>query len=362
MYSRELEALRKAGRFRERKLYPDNLVDFASNDYLGLGVKSGRLDKAFRLLSVFPSHAPKASMLVNGYHPLHYRFEKMLAEANGFEAGIMLGSGFLANLALFEALVRRKDHLFVDAGYHASGMMATRMIGGRFSLFGHNDPAELDYMLADSKAERKIVAVEGVYSMSGDPVKCGIFEICRKHGALLVVDEAHSSGVMGKRLIGIFEYCGIAPGALDIKMGTLGKAYGSYGAYILASRNVISYLENRAKPVIYSTAPSVIDTALAMVNFEYILRNAAKLRRKLEARRQIVGKIMGEDIRSQILSVPVENDVRAVELQHELAGRGWLVGAIRRPTVPKPVLRIIPGLGSSKKELKAMLMYLKEAL
>ncbi|ADV46820.1 aminotransferase class I/II-fold pyridoxal phosphate-dependent enzyme [Nitratifractor salsuginis] len=361
-YSRELEALRRAGRFRERRLYDPSLIDFASNDYLGLAEKRKQLHRALHRLEDFPAHAPKASMLVNGYHPVHQLFEDRIAELNGFEGGIIVGSGYLANLGLIEALVRKKDRLFIDEEYHASGMMATGLLGDRVSLFRHNDPEELRRMLRQSKAKRKIVAVEGVYSMSGDLAAREIFEICEEEGALLIVDEAHSSGVLGRHLLGIFEHYGIAPCPGHIKMGTLGKAYGSYGAYILAEASILSYLENRAKPIIYSTAPSVIDTALALENLEYIRRHAPKLRRRIGKRRQIVQRILGRRMESLILPIPVASNTRALELQRELTERGWLVGAIRQPTVPRPILRIIPRLGAPKKELKKMLSYLKERL
>jgi 8-amino-7-oxononanoate synthase len=359
-YRRELEALRRAGRFRERRLYDPTLVDFASNDYLGLAERPGQLKAAMKLLEKYRAHAPKASMLVNGTHPIHRRFEERLAEANGFEAGIVVGSGFLANLALVEALVRRNDRIFMDEEYHASGVMATGLLEGRVTFFRHNDPEDLWRKLRGFRGGRAIVAVEGVYSMSGDLAAREIFDVVRETGALLIVDEAHSAGVLGEKLLGIFEDYGIAPGPGHIKMGTLGKAYGSYGAYILASGEIVSYLENRAKPIIYSTAPSVIDTALALVNFETLRRHAAKYRRRLEARRQIVEEELGERMASQILPLPVENNRRAVELQRALLEEGFVVGAIRQPTVERPILRIIPRLGPSKKELRRMLRLVKE--
>jgi len=359
-YGRKLEALRRAGRLRERREFPEDLIDFASNDYLGLAERPAQLHKALKLLDAYPVHAPRASMLVNGTHPVHRRFERTVAEANGFESAITVGSGFLANLALIEALVRKKDHLFIDAEYHASGMLATRLLEGRVTIFRHNDPEDLWRKLRGSRAERRIVAIEGVYSMSGELAHREIFDVAEVSGALLIVDEAHSAGVLGETLLGIFEHYGIAPGPAHIKMGTLGKAYGSYGAYILASDEIVRYLENRAKPIIYSTAPSVIDTALALVNFEYIRRKAPKVRRRLEDRRRIVAGELGAAPASQILPVAVESNRQALELQERLMKKGFLVGAIRQPTVERPILRIIPRLGPSKKELRRLLRLLKD--
>jgi 8-amino-7-oxononanoate synthase len=199
------------------------------------------------------------------------------------------------------------------------------------------------------------VAIEGVYSMSGDLAAREIFEVARESGALLLVDEAHSSGVLGENLLGIFEHYGISPGPEHLKMGTLGKAYGSYGAYILASREIVSYLENRGKPIIYSTAPSVIDTALALENLEYIFRRAKRLRRRLERRRRIVRERLGRKMDSLILPLPVESNAEALRWQRELMEQGFLVGAIRQPTVAEPILRVIPRLGTPRKELIRLL-------
>jgi len=355
MYQKELNALKKAHRFRERQLYDPELLDFASNDYLGLAEDKKQFKKAIKLLESYPTHAPKASMLVNGYHPIHQGFERTLASLNGFEAGLVVGSGFLANLGLIESLVRKKDHLFIDEEYHASGMMATGLLGDRVSTFKHNDPHDLERQLQANQAERKIVAIEGVYSMSGTIAKKEIFEVVNRHNALLIVDEAHSSGVIGENLLGLFEYHNITPQTNHIKMGTLGKAYGSYGAYILATREIISFLENRAKPIIYSTAPSVFDTALALVNIEKIANQPQKFKSKIEKRQAIVKSITGVDLKSLILAIPVPDNAMTQRLKEALILKGYLVGAIRQPTVAKPILRIIPRLGVSTKALKSLL-------
>jgi len=360
MYQKELKALKKAGRFRQRCVWDRDLIDFASNDYLGLANSKKQLKKALRLVGEYDAHAPKASMLVNGYHEVHERFEQTLARLNGFEEGMVVGSGFLANMALIEALVRKKDMLFIDEDYHASGMMATGLLADRVVKFKHNDPNDLEEKLkAHQGSGRKIIAIEGVYSMSGALCKKEIFTLADEHDALLIVDEAHSSGVVGTKLLGIFEYYDITPHERHIKMGTLGKAYGSYGAYILASSHILSFLINRGKPIIYSTAPSVIDTALALVNIEYVSQNSTQFYSKIQARQKIVKEILDIDSDSLILAIPVENNEKTLTLQQELIEHGYLIGAIRKPTVTEPILRIIPRIGSSKKALKSMLHQIK---
>ncbi len=355
MYQSELNALKRANRFRERKIFEDSLIDFASNDYLGLANSKKQFKKAVKWVSNYKTHAPKASMLVNGYHEVHKDFERALAFINGFERGLVIGSGFLANMALIESLVRKKDMLFIDEEYHASGMVATKLLDGRVVKFRHNDMNNLEERLKQQSKGRKIIAVEGVYSMSGELCSREIFDLTDKYGAILIVDEAHSSGVVGDTLLGVFEYYNIKPQSNHIKMGTLGKAYGSYGAYILASGEIISFLENRGKPIIYSTAPSIFDTALALVNIHEVANNSKKYSKKIKERQKIVKDIMGVELKSLIFPLKVSSNEQTLKLQKALMVYGYLVGAIRQPTVTEPILRIIPRLGSSKKALKSLL-------
>ena len=341
-YAKELEALKRAGRFRERKLWGEDLTDLASNDYLGLAENRKQFKKAVKLVEKYRTFAPRASMLVNGYHPIHAKFEKYMAKLNGFEQGMVVGSGFLANLSLIEALVRKGDHLYMDEEYHASGIMATRMLGERVSFFGHNDAEDLRRQLKRHGGRRRIIAVEGVYSMSGELCAREIFELAEKEEALMIVDEAHSSGVLGERLLGIFDHYGIAITPRHIKMGTLGKAYGSYGAYILASEEIVQFLENRAKPVIYSTAPSVFDTALALVNVREIAGHTHRYRKRIEKRQALIRSLLGIDLSALILALEYPDNEEVLRQQARLMEKGVLVAAIRQPTVSEPIIRLIP--------------------
>jgi len=358
MYSGEINTLKKVGRFRQRKIFDDSLYDLASNDYLGFADDKKQLKKAMKLMSQYDSIAPKASMLVNGYHPIHKLFEDSMAKLNDFDRGLVVGSGFLANLSLIEALVRKRDILFIDEEYHASGMMAADMLGDRVVKFKHNDAKDLREKLTQYTCKRAIIAIEGIYSMSGEVCNKEIFDVVDEAGALLIVDEAHSSGVLGKHLLGVFEFYDIKPKPNHIKMGTLGKAYGSYGAYILADSSIISYLENRAKPIIYSTAPSVIDIALAYVNMRKIVKYSKKYSKLIKKRKRLAKDIFEIESDSLILALEVVSNIRALEIQDELINKGFLVGSIRQPTVTKPILRIIPRLGVKYKTIKSLYKYL----
>jgi len=286
MYSRELLAIKKSNRYRKREIEDQDLIDFASNDYLGFSEKKLLLSKTFKHLQSFNSHAPKSSQLVNGYHSVHKEFEDYLCEINGFSSAIVVGSGFLANFALIETLPRKKDLLILDEEYHASGILASKTVGAQVKYFKHNDMEDLENIVKNSDAKRVIVTVEGIYSMSGDLVKKEVFNLCEKYKFLLIVDEAHSVGVVGKNLLGVFDLFDIKPTKYHIKMGTLGKALGSYGAYILCSSDISEYLLNRAKALIYTTAPSLFDIELARQGFFYLRENRNSLISKINDRKK----------------------------------------------------------------------------
>ena len=351
MYENELKALKKAGRFRERKLFDEDLDDMASNDYLGLSNNKKQFNKAVKLVKKYDTLTSKASMLVNGYHPIHKKFEETIAKQNGFEEGLIVGSGYLANMALIEALVRKGDMLFMDEEYHASGVMAAELLGSRVVKFRHNDVEDLRQKLAQYPAKRQIIAVEGVYSMGGDLCSKGIFDLANEVKAIMTVDEAHSAGVLGEKLLGIFEHYGIKINERHIKMGTLGKAYGSYGAYILSSSNIVSFLVNRGKPIIYSTAPSVFDTALALVNMKHIQKDAKKYRKKIDKRLAIVRQMLEVECESLIVPIEMPDNASTLAMQEELMEDGYLVGAIRQPTVNKPIMRVIVNVGVGMKKI-----------
>lgn len=351
-YENELKALKKSGRYRTREVLSTKLKDFASNDYLGLAHKKSLHEETVALLNHLDIHASKASMLVSGYHQIHKNFENALCLANGFEAGIVLGSGFNANIALIESLVRKGDTLFMDALYHASGVLASNLKGMDVIFFKHNDMRELEFLLKSSKAKRKIVAVEGIYSMDGDLCKREIFEIVDGVNALLIVDEAHSSGVIGESLMGLFDYYGITPKSNHIKMGTLGKAYGSFGAFILASEHIIEYLINRAKPIIYATSLSLYDTLLAHQSLEFIVQNCESLKHEIKSRQLVIKEELGIEVAGLIVPLVIDDNKRVIEIKNKMMLLGYSIGAIRQPTVPHAIIRLIARVGESAVELR----------
>jgi 8-amino-7-oxononanoate synthase len=358
-YKNELKALKRSGRYRSREVVNNDVLDFASNDYLGLSHNKELHNETCKTLSKLPLHSSKASLLVNGYHQIHKDFEDSLKEANNFEDAVVLGSGFNANIALIEALVRRGDELFMDELYHASGVLASGLNGINIKFFKHNDMQELSAMLNSSDAKRKIVAVEGIYSMDGDLVDAEVFSICDKADALLIVDEAHSSGVVGDNLMGVFDLYKIVAKPNHIKMGTLGKAYGSFGAYILASEHIVEYLINRAKPIIYATSLSLYDTLLAHNALKFILSNKDFLKEEIAVRKRVVYEELGIEVDGLIVPILIGDNTKVIEIKNKLYSDGYAVGGIRQPTVKSAIIRLIARLGQSENELRNLCKSIK---
>jgi 8-amino-7-oxononanoate synthase len=354
-YENELKALKRAGRYRTREVVSYDLLDFSSNDYLGLAHNKELHRLTCQEIAALEVNSSKASLLVSGYHAIHKDFETALCRLNGFEEGVVLGSGFNANIALIEALVRKGDVLLMDAKYHASGVLASTLKDIEVHFFPHNDMEALENLLQKyAHAKRKIVAVEGIYSMDGDMVPKEVFGMCDAHDALLIVDEAHSSGVVGENLLGVFDFYAITPRPNHIKMGTLGKAYGSFGAYILASSHIVAYLLNRAKPIIYATALSLYDTLLAHKALLFMQEHKEEVKHAIALRQGIVEKKLGIATPSLIVPIVIGDNKKVVRIKEAMAQEGYSIGAIREPTVDKAIVRIIARLGQSAEELGAL--------
>jgi 8-amino-7-oxononanoate synthase len=358
MLQSKIEALKKIDRFRARDLSSDLFADFASNDYLRLAESKKSLKSAYKRLKKSKHHAPKASMLVNGYHKIHKDFEDRLCELNGFNSGLLFSSGFCANIGVIEALCRRGVTLFIDEEYHASGILASHLAQGAVIFFEHNNPASLKEKIAKTRPKNALIAIEGVYSMIGDIAEAEFANIASKEGFYLLVDEAHSSGVIGENLLGYFDFHHIDIEENFIKLGTLGKAYGSSGAYVLGSSELISFLENRSKPSIYSTAPSLFDTALAHANIDKVARKKDKYKIRLQENIALASNIFNTELQTPILMLETSSTKELFILKDELKNSGFLVGAIRAPTLKKPSLRVI--LRGKQEECKEMLERLSD--
>jgi len=346
---RRLVPLVRLGRGRIRlAAEPDSpvLLDFSSNDYLALTEHPAVITASRKYLEKIGAGAG-AARLMSGDLDLHHQLESKVAELKGKEAALIFGSGYLANAGVIPALVGRGDAIFSDRLNHASIYDGCRLAGARLFRFHHNDLDHLEKLLRENRAgfRRAIIVVESLYSMDGD--RCPLNDLValkKRHDCLLMVDEAHATGIFGENGGGVIEEDGVGPD-VDIAMGTFGKALGSYGAYIASSRDMALYLVNRARTFIYSTAlpPAVIGASLAALD---IIRTEPSLRRELRANVNIFqDRLLQEGLiekagPSQIVPVIIGPSSRAVEIAGRLREKGVYATAVRPPTVPEGTARL----------------------
>ncbi|XXF81527.1 8-amino-7-oxononanoate synthase [Myxococcaceae bacterium GXIMD 01537] len=319
------------------------LVNFASNDYLGLAAAPAVRAAAMAALELH-GVGSGASRLVVGDTTAHHRLERRLAAFEGTEAALLFNSGYAANTGIIPALVGPGDAVFSDALNHASLVDGCRLSRARVCVYPHADVEALARLLESTPARRRLVVTDTVFSMDGDwaPLR-EIVELCRAHGAALLVDEAHATGVLGPRGSGLCEELGVAD-QVDLRMGTLSKSLGSMGAYVATSRVVADLLLNRVRPFIFSTALPAAVCAAAEAAVDAAERDTA-LRERLwrNIRRFAAGlRLLGlpAEPRSAIFPVILGEPERALAAAERCRERGVLVKAIRPPTVPEGSSRL----------------------
>ncbi len=321
------------------------LLDFSSNDYLALSAHPALIDSGRRALAELGAGSG-AARLMSGDLVIHHQLEEAVAGLKGKEAALLFGSGFMANAGVIPALAGRGDTVCIDRLDHASIYDGCRLSGARLHRFRHNDLAHLEELLQKNPDSGKcLVVVESVYSMDGD--RCPLAELValrKRHGFLLMVDEAHATGLFGLNGGGVVEEEGVGD-EVDLVMGTFGKALGSYGAYLAGSREMIDYLVNRARSFIYSTAlpPAVVAASLAAVE---LVRQSSELRDDLWRRVAIFKKLLRDgglkaDLGpTQIIPITVGESARALRMAEALRARGIFATAVRPPTVPENTARL----------------------
>ena len=321
------------------------LVDFSSNDYLGLADHPALIEGAKKAMEKWGAGA-RASRLMSGDLEIHHRLESAIAALKGKEAGLLFGSGYLANTGIIPALCGRNDVIYSDRLNHASIVDGVLLSRARFYRFRHNDLNHLEDLLKShrSRYRRAMIVVESVYSMDGDlALVSELLELRGRYGAMLMIDEAHATGVFGAKGEGIISQTGAE--SVDVILGTFGKALGGYGAFVAVSNQMRQFLLNRARTFIFSTAlpPAIIGANLAAVKLldeepgrrNRVCELASELRRAL---REDLG--LNTPSESQIVPVMVGDSQSALSLAESLQDAGFFVKAIRPPTVPEGTARI----------------------
>jgi len=342
------------------------LINFGANDYLGLA-NDERLKSAAHAAIDHEGWGAGASPLVTGRSALHAELERRLAEFEGTEAALVFPSGFAANAGTVAALVDRGDCVFADQKNHASLIDGCRLSRAEVHVYRHSDAEDLtDLLRAHRDARRRLIVTDSLFSMDGDlaPLR-EIVELADRYDCMLLVDEAHATGVFGPRGRGICEHLGVED-QVHARVGTLSKALGSAGGFVSGSRKLIAWLVNRARPYVFSTAHPAANAAAAIAALDIVEREperrASLLARAAELRTSLAkqGCNIGNS-QSQIIPVFVGEPDRTMQLAAQLREEGLFVPGIRPPSVPagESLLRISLSYGHTEEMIARLIGTLK---
>ena len=327
-----------------------SVVNFSSNDYLGLAAEPALREAAKAAIDEF-GVGSGASRLVCGTLAPHTRLEETIAKFKGTEAALSFSTGYATALGTLTALAREGDVIVLDKLCHASLIDGAKLSGAALRVFPHNHLGKLESHLTWAREHapegRVIVATEAVFSMDGDRAPLAeIVAIKKRYNALLLLDEAHSVGVLGRNGRGLADVLGVHAD-VDIHMGTMSKALGVSGGYIAGSRKLIELLVNRARSFIYSTSPPPAIAAAATAAIEWLMSAAGEQRRELLWRNlarlgdAMPRSLMGERrIQSAIVPIILGESERALDAAERLMEAGFIVPSIRFPTVAKDAARL----------------------
>jgi 8-amino-7-oxononanoate synthase len=352
----------------ERVVDGQQLVDFCSNDYLGLAghpaLRAALCHGAERW-----GVGAGAAHLVSGHTRAHHALEEALAAFTGRPAALLFSTGYMANLGIASALAGRGDLVLEDRLNHASLLDAGLLSGARFARYEHADAVDAARVLASSTAATKLLLTDGAFSMDGDLAPLPELAVtARAHGATLVVDDAHGLGAVGATGRGTLEHHGHGLDDVPVLMGTLGKAFGTFGAFVAGSQTLIEYLVNRARTFVYTTALPPALAEASRVALELAAREGWRRERLAVLIARFRAGCAERGIALQPTSSPhtpiqpvaVGDAARAVALSDALRARGLWVAAIRPPTVPEGTARLRVTLSAAHSE--AQLERLLDAL
>ena len=342
------------------------LVNFGSNDYLGLAGDS-RLEAAAIEAIREAGWGGGASPLITGYTTWHEKLERRLAEFLGTEAAVVFSSGYAANVGAISAVVGPDDIVLSDELNHASIIDGCRHSWASVHIYRHCDAGHLKSFLESANLHgRLLIVTDTVFSMDGDIAPLvEIAELAQRFGAMLLIDEAHATGVFGSRGRGLAEHLGVER-EVDVHVGTLSKALGCAGGFVAGSRRLCEWLVNRARSYVYSTAHPAANCAAALVALD-VVRDEPHRRQQVLALAGRLRTRLGElslntgSSSSQIVPVILGDSARAMELAATLRERGFFVPGIRPPTVPmgQAMLRISVTAAHTEKMIDELVAAMK---
>ena len=316
-----------------------SLINFCSNDYLGLASHPD-IVQALKQAADLYGTGSGASHLVSGHSVVHQKLEEQLAEYTGRPRALLFSTGYMANIGAINALIGRRDLVLQDQLNHASLLDGGRLSQADFKRYKHVDMASLEQRLEQSSAERKLIVTDGVFSMDGNlaPLR-EISSLAKKHSAWLMVDDAHGVGVLGQQGGGLVEELNMSVDQVPILVGTLGKSFGTFGAFVAGSEALIETLIQYSRSYIYTTAlpPAIAAATIASLK---IVREETWRRDKLglliarfRSGAEQIGLQLAES-NTPIQPVLINDDEKVMLVGQKLRAAGFLVGAIRPPTVP----------------------------
>ena len=316
-----------------------SLINFCSNDYLGLASHPD-IVQALKQAADLYGTGSGASHLVSGHSVVHQKLEEQLAEYTGRPRALLFSTGYMANIGAINALIGRRDLVLQDQLNHASLLDGGRLSQADFKRYKHVDMASLEQRLEQSSAERKLIVTDGVFSMDGNlaPLR-EISSLAKKHSAWLMVDDAHGVGVLGQQGGGLVEELNMSVEQVPVLVGTLGKSFGTFGAFVAGSEALIETLIQYSRSYIYTTAlpPAIAAATIASLK---IVREETWRRDKLglliarfRSGAEQIGLRLAES-NTPIQPVLINDDEKVMHVGQKLRAAGFLVGAIRPPTVP----------------------------
>lgn len=321
------------------------VLNFCSNNYLGLACDARLSEAAISCIKTL-GFGSGASRLVCGNLSVHRILEEKIALFKGTESCLVFSTGYMANVGIISSLFGRDDIIFSDKLNHASIIDGIILSQAKFKRYPHCNMNALEDMLKTSDGfKKRIIITDSVFSMDGDIAPLDtIVSLSEKYGCMVMIDEAHALGILGKNGKGAVEHFGLE-GQIDIQMGTLSKAVGSFGAYCCGSSELIEYLINKARSFIYTTGMPPSVAAASLKGIEIIEQDSGLRERLWKNTEFVLGKLkeMGFDTlqtQTPIIPIVVKDSGAAVEFSEKLFDKGIWISAIRSPTVPKDTARL----------------------
>ena len=375
MFLEKLKILREKGLLREirdraspqgpRVIFGGKeYVNFSSNDYLGFSTHPYVMNRAKEAIDEF-GYGSGASRLLGGGSILHKDIEDKIAQFKETEAALVFNSGYSANTGIIPAIADEDSGIFSDEFNHASIVDGCRLSKAKTRIFRHKDLDHLEELLSKENFRKKIIVTDTVFSMEGDiaPVK-GLFDLCKRYDALLYLDDAHGLGVIGNGK-GALPHFNMKPDPSIVQMGTFSKAFGSFGAFVAGSSDVIEWIINNARSLMFSTALPPCILAASTASLELIEKGSALIDMLWTNRNQAAGLLedIGYDImgsETPIIPLGMGTVENALRVSRHLYERGIYAPAIRPPTVKEPRIRITVTAAHTSEDIERLIEALKE--